>query len=114
MKVLKFGGGCLRDAAGFERAAALAAGESPRPAVVVSAVFGVTDLLISAVAAAAALKSSDSAFIPALRELHVRIAEEALTSRSLRPEALRAVDAIGARAARLLRDAYRKLHAALE
>jgi aspartokinase len=31
MNVLKFGGGCLRDAAGFKRAAALAAGESPRP-----------------------------------------------------------------------------------
>ena len=54
MKVLKFGGGCLRDAAGFGRAAALAAAESPRPAVVVSAVGGVTDLLLSAVAAAAA------------------------------------------------------------
>lgn len=103
MKVLKFGGGCLRDAAGFERAAALTAGETPRPAVVVSAVFGVTDLLVSAVAAAAALKSSDSAFMPALRELHVRIAEETLTSRSLRPEVLRAIDGIGERADRLLR-----------
>jgi aspartokinase/homoserine dehydrogenase 1 len=103
VKVLKFGGGCLRDAAGFKRAAALAARETPRPAVVVSAVFGVTDLLISAVAAAAALKSSVSAFMPALRELHVRIAEETLTSRSLRPEVLRAIDGIGERADRLLR-----------
>ena len=103
MNVLKFGGGCLRDAAGFKRAAALAAGESPRPVVVVSAVYGVTDLLISAVAAAAALKSSDSAFIPALRDLHVRIAEEAIENRILRPDVLRTIDAIGKRADRLLR-----------
>jgi aspartate kinase len=103
MKVLKFGGGCLRDAAGFERAAALAAAESPRPSVVVSAVYGITDLLVSAVAAAAALKSSDSAFMPALRDLHIRVAEEALKSRSLRPEVMRAIDAIGDRADRLLR-----------
>jgi aspartate kinase len=103
MKVLKFGGGCLRDAAGFKRAAALAASESPRPAVVVSAVYGVTDLLVNAVAAAVALKSADSAFIPALGGLHARIAEEALKSRPLRPSVLRSIEAIGERADRLLR-----------
>lgn len=103
MNVLKFGGGCLRDADGFRRAADVAANESPRPAVVVSAAHGVTDLLINAAAAAAALKSSDSAFIPALRGLHVRIAEEAIGNRVLRPAVLRAVDAIGERADRLLR-----------
>lgn len=103
MKVLKFGGGCLRDAAGFRRAAALVAAEFPRPAVVVSAVYGVTDLLISAVSAAAALKSSDSAFIPALRGLHVQIAEGALENRLLWPDVLQSIDIFGERADRLLR-----------
>jgi aspartate kinase len=103
MKVLKFGGGCLRNAAGFKRAAVLAAGESPRPAVVVSAVHGVTDLLISAVSAAAALKSPDSAFIPALRGLHVRIAGEGTENPRLQADVLRSIGEVCERADRLMR-----------
>ncbi|NMD10182.1 MAG: aspartate kinase, partial [Acidobacteria bacterium] len=42
-KVMKFGGGCLRDADGFRRAAAVVRREPGPPAAVVSAVSGVTD-----------------------------------------------------------------------
>jgi aspartate kinase len=103
MKVLKFGGGCLRDAEGFRKAAALAAVESPSPAVVVSAVYGVTDLLINAVRAAVALKSSDSAFLPALRGLHARIADQLFAGGRVPHRVSDALDDVCGRADRLLR-----------
>ena len=45
---MKFGGGCLRDGRSFARACAIIAGEK-RVAVVVSAVSGVTELLLAAI-----------------------------------------------------------------
>ena len=52
-KVMKFGGGCFRDARGVGLAADIVAAENPAPAIVVSAVAGVTDKLVAAIQKAA-------------------------------------------------------------
>jgi len=49
MKVMKFGGGCLRDADHFLKVAGIITTEKEKTAVVISAVYGITDLLIDAI-----------------------------------------------------------------
>ncbi len=75
----KFGGSSLADAAGYRRAAALV-GEAPagRLAVVVSAMAGVTDALISLVSRAAERDHDFGRSLTQLEERQVKIIEELL------------------------------------
>lgn len=80
MKVMKFGGGCLKDPSFLIRTAGLIEKESLPPVVVVSAVYGVTDLLMDALKSALV---SESLVLPALDEIekrHRKMAEEAIPS----------------------------------
>ena len=69
MKVMKFGGGCLKDPSFLIRTAGLIEKESLPPVVVVSAVYGVTDLLMDALKSALV---SESLVLPALDEIEKR------------------------------------------
>lgn len=70
MKVMKFGGGCLQDARSFSQAAAIIGREKERPVVVVSAVSGVTDLLIEACRQAERSERSVAASVQRIRAVH--------------------------------------------
>lgn len=102
-KVMKFGGGCLKDAGTVDRAAAIVCSEKEPPAVVVSAISGVTDTLLAALAEAKTDEESILASIQKLRDLHAAIARGALRDKRLREATLHAVEA-------RLRKVYRLLH----
>ncbi|MHA2117938.1 MAG: aspartate kinase [Candidatus Thorarchaeota archaeon] len=85
MKVMKFGGGCLRDPQGFTRVAEIVKSESSDPIVtVVSAVYGVTDLLTEASEAALTSETEIPQRVSDIRGIHHRIAEEAIANTTLR------------------------------
>ncbi len=69
---MKFGGGCLRDDRGFARACAIIAGQK-RVAVVVSAVSGVTELLLAAIEQARRGEKHIPAIAERLAEKHQAI-----------------------------------------
>ncbi len=71
-KVMKFGGGCLRDGRSFAQACAIIAGEK-RVAVVVSAVSGVTELLLAAIGQARRSERHIPAILERLAEKHQAI-----------------------------------------
>ncbi|MBN2345943.1 MAG: aspartate kinase [Candidatus Aminicenantes bacterium] len=73
-KVMKFGGGCLRDGRSFARACAIIDGQ-PRVTVVVSAVSGVTELLLSAIDQAKRQEKSIPAILSRLAEKHRAVIE---------------------------------------
>ncbi len=103
MKVMKFGGGCLKDAGSLERAAAIVGSEKPQPAVVVSAISGVTDLLIAAIAEAKKDEESILASIQTLRDLHAAIVRRTLKDERKRENALHAIEVRLKKVQRLLR-----------
>lgn len=71
-KVMKFGGGCLRDGRSFAQACAIIAGEK-QVAVVVSAVSGVTELLLAAIGRAKRGEKHIPAILERLNEKHQAI-----------------------------------------
>jgi len=75
MKVMKFGGGCFKDARGFSQAAAIIGREKERPVVVVSAVSGLTDLLIEACRQAVRSERSVAGSIQRIRTVHDGLAK---------------------------------------
>jgi aspartate kinase len=75
-KVMKFGGGCLRDGRSFAQACAIIAGQK-RVAVVVSAVSGVTELLLAAIEQARRGKKHIPAILERLAEKHQAIIDAA-------------------------------------
>ena len=74
-KVMKFGGGCLRDGRSFAQACAIIAGQK-RVAVVVSAVSGVTELLLAAIEQARRGEKHIPAILERLAEKHQAIIAE--------------------------------------
>ncbi len=84
MRVLKFGGGCLKDAACFIRAAEIVrAAQGPRAAVV-SAANGVTDVLARGVREAVRDSAAAAGMFAAVREKHMDLLEETLESGEVR------------------------------
>ncbi|MBN2206484.1 MAG: aspartate kinase [Candidatus Aminicenantes bacterium] len=102
MKVMKFGGGCLKDAKTLDRVAAIIAHEGRKPAVVVSAFQGVTDQLIAAAAAARDDERTISDRVSRLWDRHVKVAEGAIRPVAVREETLRAIEVVLQRVERLL------------
>ena len=103
MKVMKFGGGCLKDAASFDQAASIISREKKRPVVVVSAVSGVTDMLLEACHRAKMSEKSVAASIRRIRELH-----EALVGKLIRENEVRR--GVSRRLAAVLRNAEKLLY----
>src|SRR5512143_639084 len=101
-KVMKFGGGCLKDADTLARAAAIVCAEGRPPAVVVSAVFGVTDLLLAGLAEAKRDEGSIPASIQALRELHAALVRGTIGDERRRETILHGLEARLKKVERLL------------
>jgi len=102
MKVMKFGGGCLRDAEGLERAAVIIQAESRPPVVVVSAVKGVTDRLLEAAADAARNERRIPAAARSICETHLDLASRTIAEPAARKAFGRACAAAGRKIERLL------------
>ncbi len=102
MKVMKFGGGCLKDEDSLGRVVEIIVRERRKPAVVVSALQGVTDALLGAVAAARSGERTIPARIAALREKHLGFAEWAVGNSAVREETIRSLRAALGRVERLL------------
>jgi aspartate kinase len=102
MKVMKFGGGCLKDARSFSQAAAIIAREEARPAVVVSAVSGVTDGLLEACRRAERSERGIPAGLQKIRSVHASLVENLIGDPDLRRRALRIIEARLRKAERLL------------
>ncbi|HPW17445.1 MAG TPA: aspartate kinase [Candidatus Aminicenantes bacterium] len=101
-KVMKFGGGCLRDADGLRRAAAVIRREPVPPAVVVSAVAGVTDELERGLARAVRNEAGIARTIGALRLRHDRLVSGLLAAPEVRAEVAAQIERRLARLERLL------------
>jgi aspartate kinase len=87
MKVMKFGGGCLRDAGGFKKVAQiLKKDRSSQNALVVSAVYGVTDELLFATQTALESEERILDLVNALRDQHYNIIEEAIQNPTLQKQ----------------------------
>ncbi len=91
-KVMKFGGGCLKDADTVGRAAAIVLSEARPPAVVVSAIYGVTDLLLAALAEAKRDEGSIPAAVQGLRNLHATLVRETIGDEGLRETVLQGLE----------------------
>jgi aspartate kinase len=84
MKVMKFGGGCLRDGASFARAAEIIRDQAGPRAVIVSAAGGVTDMLLAGIKRAEAGEEADLPTLADLMSIHETIVREGIAD----PEAM--------------------------
>ncbi|HNX96057.1 MAG TPA: aspartate kinase [Candidatus Aminicenantes bacterium] len=75
-KVMKFGGSCLGEGDALRRLAAIVAREASPPALVVSALPGVTDRLLEATVTAERRPDSATAIAADLTALHLRVARK--------------------------------------
>ena len=102
MLVMKFGGGCLKDAESFALAAEAIGRSGGLRAVVVSAVSGVTDRLIEAGRRAELEEDGIEMEIRGLSAIHVSLIESLVGDPVLKKETLAGVDAALKRLRRLL------------
>lgn len=78
MKVMKFGGGCLRDERDFLKVAKIIKSEKERLTVVVSAVYGITDLLIEAMEKALISEKEIDKIVEKIKDVHFGIIERGI------------------------------------
>jgi aspartate kinase len=74
-KVMKFGGGCLRDGRSIARACAVIAAQR-RAVVVVSAVSGVTEMLLAAIGQAKRHERNIPPILSAMKDRHLAVVDE--------------------------------------
>ena len=86
MKVMKFGGGCLKDERSFARVAGIIQAERKAPVVVVSAISGITDFLFESIAKAKKSEKNISASIQTLRNIHLSLAEKMVKDEKIEKE----------------------------
>ena len=84
MKVMKFGGGCLKDSRHFMRVTEIIASEKERTVAVISAIHGATDMLVGAIQTAMKSEKSVSEFIRTFQNKHEMIADEVLRDTRLK------------------------------
>lgn len=104
-KVVKFGGGCLRDADGFKRAAGIVLREPEPPAVVVSALAGATDTLDSGLKRAVRNEAGVGRTVAAFRARHEDLAGALLPTAAIREDVAAQLDRRLVRLEQLLRGA---------
>ncbi len=100
--VMKFGGGCLKDAESFARAAEAIGRARERRAVVVSAVSGVTDRLIEAGRRAEQSEDGIETEVGALSGIHIHLCESLVREPGLKKATVAAIEAALKRVRRLL------------
>jgi len=89
---MKFGGGCLKDADGLGRVVDLIRAEKQPPCVVVSAVAGVTDLLLRGLADVHRTKNAVGRTVACCRDVHLKLLEQTVADDCSRPEAAHALN----------------------
>ena len=92
MKTMKFGGGCLKDADGLRRVVARIRAEDERPCVVVSALSGVTDLLLDGIAAVQSDRDAARRIVARCRDVHLDILERTVADEQLKRETVESLD----------------------
>lgn len=80
IKVLKFGGDCLKDSAHILKAVDIILSQKSFPIVVISAIYGVTDILIEGINSAKSKEINVSSTISTLTEKHYEIAQDSIVS----------------------------------
>lgn len=78
MRVMKFGGGCLKNSNDFKQVAQIIKNKKDNLVVVVSAVYGVTNLLYQAMKKAFVSEIEIDKTIEKIRQIHLTIADEIL------------------------------------
>jgi len=101
-KVMKFGGGCLKDARSVGRAAAIVCSENPAPAVVVSAVSGVTDLLFAGINEAAKDEKAITGSVREIYDLHLGLVRRTVPDERRRKALVHGIDSRLRKVERLL------------
>jgi len=84
MKVIKFGGGCLKNGEYLLKVKEILWAEKDKTVVVTSALFGITDLLEEGIKAALESDKNVSPFLKEFQEKHENIAFEAITDQLTR------------------------------
>ncbi len=83
MKVMKFGGGCLKDSSNFETIGRILNQETEKTAVVVSAVYGVTDMICDAVNSALKSEQTIPTCIESIAAKHKKIVEQTIKNKDI-------------------------------
>ncbi len=91
MKVLKIGGNCLRDKDTFQRVVTMICSEENQIPVV-SALYGVTEMLRNGIQKAIFTEKSVPKVIASLREIHSKIAETCISDTRIRERTLESID----------------------
>ena len=83
MKVMKFGGGCLKDGRHFLRAGRIIMEERDKTAVVVSARGGITDLLDEGILSAVKSEEAVPGIIKDIKDIHARTITKAVRAKTV-------------------------------
>jgi aspartate kinase len=83
IKVLKFGGDCLKDSSHISKVVDIILSQKIFPIVVVSAIYGITDLLIDGIKDAKTKEVNVSSTISILTEKHYEIAQDSIVNDSV-------------------------------
>lgn len=84
MKVMKFGGGCLKDAEHFFRVAKIIKSEKQNSIVIVSAVFGITNIMENGIQKSIESEKNIPGIIQTVRLKHREIAEACIQNKDIR------------------------------
>ncbi|MGQ9618976.1 MAG: aspartate kinase [Candidatus Aminicenantia bacterium] len=84
MKVMKFGGGCLKNVDDFLNVSKIIKSEKENIAVVVSAVYGITDLLEDSARKALISEKEIDEDIQKIRKCHLKICDEGIKNENIR------------------------------
>ncbi len=92
MKVMKFGGGCLKNSEDFLNVCKIIKSEKERLAVVLSAVFGVTDLLNEAIHNALISEKKINETVGRVQKIHFQICKESIKNEETRKRVQREIE----------------------
>jgi len=103
MKVMKFGGGCLRDEKDFLTISQIVKPEKERLIIVVSAIYGLTDLLIEAMKRALISEREIDEIVEKIKNVHFEICEKGIIKNEIKVVVRKE---IGSRIEKLRRNLY--------
>lgn len=92
MKIMKFGGSCLKDSDHFLRAAKIIRCEKKPVVVVVSAILGVTDMILKALQEVFDSEVKILPFIEDLEDRHQRIVQETIEKKAIKQKVLASIE----------------------
>ncbi|MFW6131220.1 MAG: aspartate kinase [Candidatus Aminicenantaceae bacterium] len=102
MKVMKFGGGCLKDYKDILQVAELIKSEIENTAVVLSAISGITDILLEGIDKAIHSETHIDNILKTLIENHHHITEKAIHNKKIKERTLKCIDTRMKKLGRLL------------